>query len=325
MRAGAQTLTLLGTPRIVLMLQALADGPQGQLDLRRAAGSPAQSTLRGHLKALEQADAIAKHNDSLSGALRYQLTQPGNELLSVMPTVELWLSSAPAGPLALDSDPARAAIRGLVDSWLAEILAPLSERPLSLTELDKRLPDLSYPAIERRLETLRLAEQIRAGERSGSGTPYETTPWLRLGVAALVAAARWEHRNQIDGATPITRFDVESVLKIITPLLGLNPSSEGICQIAVRENTRDGKRRRFLGVIVLAQGNAVFGPVYPRRRPDAWASGTRDDWFAAVIDGEASRLRTSGERQLIEAVLDRAHKVLFAQGPEARVILGEVR
>ena len=46
MRSGAQTLVLLAAPLNVLILRAFADGAKQQAELRRKAGSPAQSTLR---------------------------------------------------------------------------------------------------------------------------------------------------------------------------------------------------------------------------------------------------------------------------------------
>lgn len=325
MRAGAQTLTLLGAPRNALILRALAGGPRGQLELRRAAGSPAQSTLRGHLKVLEAVGAIAKRRrDAFPGALDYELTEPGERLLDVAEHLGSWLACAPAGPLELGSDPARAAVKGLVDGWQARMLAPLASGPLSLTELDKRLSTISYPTIERRLETMRLTDQIDVGERDGAGTPYILTTWLRQGIAPLAVATRWEHRYAPDGASPITRLEVESALTIAAPLLSLAPSFSGICQLAVRAPTPTEKRRRFLGMLEVREGEvAAFIEVYPQRKPDVWASATVETWFATVIDGDRTGLRLSGDRALAEALFDRIHEALFATA--ASVIPGEVR
>ncbi len=238
MRAGAQTLTLLGAPRNYLILQALAEGPARLFELRREAGSPAQSTLRAHLKALEGVAAIAKRRqDSFPGTLEYELTEPGAELMEVAEHLRRWLAEAPAGPFEPGTDPARAAVKGLVDGWLAHMLAPLATEPLSLTELDRRLTTVSYPTIERRLETMRLVAQVETGERSIAGTPYVLSPWLRRGLAPLAAAARWEHRNAPAGAEPITRLEVESSLAIVAPLVSLPSEPSGVCR-ARREARR---------------------------------------------------------------------------------------
>jgi len=325
MRAGAQTLTLVGAPRNYLILQALAEGPKGQLDLRRAAGSPAQSTLRGHLKALEGIGAVVRRRrDVFPGALEYALTEPGRELLAVAAHLCLWLESAPAEPLELGSDPGKAAVKGLVDGWLAGMLSPLSDAPLSLTELDKRLSAVSYPTIERRLETMRLAEQVEMKPRTGAGTPYAVTPWLRQGIAPLAAAARWEHRNDAAGTTPVARADIESALTLAAPLLGLDPSLSGLLQIAVRPPTARGKSQRSLGLIEVRGGKVVgLAEIYPQRKPDAWASGTVDGWFTTIIDGERGDLRVSGDRILADALLGQIHSRLFHD--DAGVIPAEVR
>ncbi|HEX6689475.1 MAG TPA: winged helix-turn-helix transcriptional regulator [Solirubrobacterales bacterium] len=313
MRVGSQTLTLLGAPRIFLILRSLAEGPRAQIDLRRDAGSPAQSTLRSHLRTLDAADAIVKRRrDSFPGTLEYELTEAGRELLVVAASLQRWLTLTPQGPLELGSDPARAAIKGLVDGWLARILDPLASEPLSLTELDRRLTTVSYPTLERRLETMRLTEQIEAKTRNGGGTPYTISAWVRHGIAPLAVAARWEERNKQAGADPIARRDIDSALTIAGPLFELPMQVSGICQLAVR--IPDGnRRRRFLGVIEAQSGKVEFDAVYPQREPDAWASGTVETWFSAIVDADTSGLKLSGDSDLVRALLDAFHGGLFAR------------
>ena len=313
MRAGGTTLTLLGTPRIFLIVRSLAEGPKGQLELRRDAGVPAQSTLRGHLRALEATGTVAKRRrDSFPGALEYELTEPGRELLSVTASLERWLAAAPAGPLELGNDAARATVKGLVDGWATTVLSALAAGPLSLTELDKRISAVSYPTIERCLETMRLAEQLEAGTRSAKGTPHAVTDWLRRGLAPLTFGARWEHRNAPDGARPIGRSDVEAAFMLAAPLLELPARLSGICQLAVRA----GRQRRFKAWVELQAGEIDFGPAHPGRQPDAWASAAIDAWFAAMIDARTPGLRLGGDRELAQGFLDSLHGTLFAGEPE---------
>jgi len=66
----------------------------------------------------------------------------------VADTVEAWLARAPAGPIPLGSEVAKAAIKALVDGWEATMLRALAARPLSLTEFDSLIAGLSYPALE---------------------------------------------------------------------------------------------------------------------------------------------------------------------------------
>jgi DNA-binding HxlR family transcriptional regulator len=323
-RAGGQTLTLLGTPRIYRILQSLAQGSKGRLELRRDAGCPAQSTMRAHFATLEGIGAVIKDEGGSSpGSLKYHLTRSGRDLLGVADSVERWLADAPNGPLELGSDPAKAAVKGLVGGWSATVLTTLSVGPMSLTELDKRISTVSYPTIERCLETMRLAEQLEVGSRTPKGTPYALTDWLRRGLVPLALAARWEHRHQPAGVDSISRGDVDDALMLGGPLFKLPGKTDGVCQLAVK--IPDGKQQhRTLAYVEVRNGEINFGAVYPQVEPDAWAAGTTDSWFATVIDADASGLKISGDRDLASAVFDGVHRALFTdETPKAGDTVGE--
>ncbi|HET9162085.1 MAG TPA: winged helix-turn-helix transcriptional regulator [Solirubrobacterales bacterium] len=313
MRAGAQTLTLLGVPRTFLILAALGEGPKGQTDLRGAAGTPAQSTLRGQLKQLEATGAILRRRrDAFPGAYEYSLTKAGDELLTVARHLGAWLAKGPEGPLEIGSEPARAAIKGLVDAWLARMLEPLAgDGPLSLTALDARLTTVTYPSIERRLETMRLAGQLEATERDGGGIPHSLTHWCRQGMGPLFAAAHWERRHRPEGAEPLTRLELETGCKVVAPLLALPPATAGDIQTALTRRARNARPPRFLGLLEIENGTLNFSQARSRRKPDAGASGGEDAWFAALLDGERGSLRMSGDTRLVERLLERAHESVF--------------
>jgi DNA-binding HxlR family transcriptional regulator len=313
LRAGGQTLTLLGAPRIFLILKSLAEGDKGQPELRRYAGCPAQSTLRGHLRNLESAGVVTRgKSDSFPGALEYGLTVAGRELLTVAAGLERWLDQAPSGPLELGSDPAKAAIKGLVDGWSTAVLTTLADGPLSLTELDKQIASVSYPTIERCLDTMRLAELLDVGERSPRGTPYATTDWLRRGLRPLALGARWEHRHGHDECTAICQDDIDGAILVGGPLFKLSGAVNGICQLAVRIPD-DKKQQRVLGFLEVRQGRLSYGGVYPDVKPHAWASGTIDTWFATVIDADTTGLRMSGDRDLAQSIFGGLHEALFKE------------
>lgn len=311
MRAGSQTLALLAASRTFPILKSLEEGTKGRLELRRDTGLPAQSTLRSQLGMLEaEGLTIKQRADSFPGALEYGLAEPGRELLVVAAALERWLAEGPQGPLDLGSDGAKAATKGLVESWTTSVLPTLAERPHSLTELDKRISTANYPTIERCLETMRLAEQLEVGPRDRRGTPCVVTDWLRRGVVPLALAARWEHRNGLKGAVPITRLDVAGAIMLAGPLLDLPTSLSGICQLAVKI-PRGTKRHRRLASLEVHNGTIAFGAVYPARKPDAWASATANTWFAIIIDAETRGLQLSGERKLARTIFDSLHRTLF--------------
>lgn len=310
MRAGGQTLALLGTPRTYLILRSLAEGAKGRLELRRDAGTPAQSTLRGQLAALETAGVTTKRrSSSFPTSFEYDLTDLGRDLLPVADGLEHWLANAPNGPLDPSADLGRAAIKGLIDGWSATVLGRLAAGPFTLTELDKQISAASYPTIERCLETMRLAGQLEARPRSGRGTPYAITEWARFGLAPLALAARWEHRHRPQGAASLCRSDVEGGFALITPLLEVPRRLAGTCQVAVR--TSCGSRQRPLATVEIRGGEVMFGAVDRGRRADVSASAPEESWFSIVIETETRGLRLSGDRKFAQAVFQRVHEALF--------------
>jgi DNA-binding HxlR family transcriptional regulator len=309
-RTGGHTLTLLGVSRTFLILRSLEDGAKSRQKLRRHCGFPAQSTLRGHLAALEAEGLVEHHRrNSSAGALEYELTASGRELLAVAAGIERWLEDAPGGPLELGHDAAKAAIQGLVAGWTTTVLTELAVESLSLTELDKRISTVSYPTIERCLEAMRLAQQLEVGSRTATGRPHTLSDWLRRGIAPLVLAARWEHRHRPAEAASICLPDVAGAFLLLSPMVDLPARPSGICQMALRPPDGD-RRKRVLNSVELRDGRIAFGPVYPHRRPDAWMSATADGWFSTVVDGDPQGLRISGDRQLAADIWKGLHRAL---------------
>lgn len=314
MRSGAQTLTLLSAHRNVLVLQALAEGPKRQGELRRATGFPAQTTLRAHLKGLEEIGVIAKRRrDAFPGTLDYELEKPGRELLFVVATLERWLAAAPEGPLPPDSGAAKAAIKAFTEGWSSSMLRALAAKPLSLTDLDRVIADLNYPSLERRLGAMRLTGLAEALPGNGRGTPYAVTEWLRRGMTPLVAAIRWERQHIPDRAIPLGRTDVETGFLLTLPLLRLPHDVSGQCRMAVE--LPNGTKRRLAGVIVELEAGRISSCISRLEgNPAAWVSGSPAAWLEAVIDADAGHLEVGGDCNLGRGLLDGLHTALFG-GP----------
>jgi DNA-binding HxlR family transcriptional regulator len=309
-RSGAQTLVLLSASRNVLVLRALAEGPKRQIDLRRAAGSPAQSTLRSHLASLEEGGAIAKQKrNAFPGALEYEMQKPGWELLAVAEALEGWLAGAPDGPLELGSDPAKAAIKALADGWSAKMLRVLAGAPLSLTEIDRVIGDLNYPSLERRLSALRIAGLVEALPTNGRGTPYAVSQWLRGAVAPLIAASDWELRNGPDGTAPLRSVDAETIFLLAVPLIRLPGDLSGTCRMAVEFTGKRGRRLAGTSVEV-RQGRVRACTSKIGGKADAWVSGPPTAWLNALVEADSDRLELGGDCRLARSILETLHRLL---------------
>jgi DNA-binding HxlR family transcriptional regulator len=310
-RSGAQTLLLLADPLNVAALRALSTGSKRQLELRREAGSPAQSTLRAHLKSLEEVGVIARHrHETFPGVVEYQLERPGEELLLVAATLERWLVAAPQEQLALGGNAAKAALRALVDGWSSTMLHALAAGPLSLTELDRLISDLNYPSLERRLAAMRLASLVEPAPANGKGTPYAVTGWLRRGVGPLAAAIHWKRGNAPAQTAPPGRIDIEAALLLAVPLLRLPEKLSGVCRIAVE--IPNGSTPRLGTVLVdLEDGRVALCAARPGGAPTGWASGSLTAWLAALTKADLDGFELGGDCRFARTVLEALSEALL--------------
>lgn len=315
-RSGAQTLVLLASSVNSRILQALADGPKAQAELRHAAGSPAQTTLRAHLRRLADVGSIARQRrNRFPGVLEFELTEAGRELLAVAAALERWLSQAPDGGLELGTDAARAATKALAEGWSTTILRALAAGPLSLTELDQVIGSLSYPSLERRMAAMRLAGQVEARPNMTKGTPYAVTRWLRRGIAPIAVATRWEQRHLPETAPPPTRIDAEAIFMLTAPLLSLASDVSGACRMAVE--LPNGGKPTLAGVLIDArEGRIASCRTQLRGSSDAWASGSATAWLGALVDADSDGLELGGDGWLARSFLLSLHKALFSARPQ---------
>jgi DNA-binding HxlR family transcriptional regulator len=306
-RAGSQPLSVLATPLNFLILRSLSERPMRLAELRKATGLPAQTTLRGHLANLGEIGVLAKRPTAqMPYAVENELTPMGEELLAVAERLEGWLQESPDGPISLESGAAKGAVKALVDGWGSTMMAALAARPLSLTELDSMIAGLSYPALERRLSSMRIAGLVEAQPSHGAGTPYGVTEWARRGVAPLAAAGRCERLYMGKASPPVTQLDIEAAFLLATPLVGLPRNVGGFCQLEVEAGP--GGAAGPAGVRVTIEDGRVVGCVSRLEpSPGAYAVGSAPTWFSAIEEGETRRLRFGGSRRLAEDVVGALH------------------
>lgn len=268
--------------------------------------------MRGHLRLLRETGIVTKRRQNdFPGNLDYELGRPGHELLTVAEILEAWLAVSPEGPLPLGSAAAKSCIKALAEGWSSTLLRALAAKPLSLTELDRLIVGISYPSLERRLAAMRHAGQIQVCSGQGlARRPYEVTEWLRHAVAPLVAASRWERVNAPSETVPMKRLDAEAAFLLAIPLLDLPAELSGTCRLVAEVEIANG--HRLAGVLVGVRGGQVTSCVARVQGPaDAWASGSAPAWLRAIIEQDMERIEMGGDWQLVRALLDGLHSVLF--------------
>ncbi|HVV90802.1 MAG TPA: winged helix-turn-helix transcriptional regulator [Solirubrobacterales bacterium] len=304
MRAGAHALSLLSVPLNVEVLRALDAGPTALVDLRRAVGSPAETTMRAHLRELTELGVLERRRHvEFPGPVDCRLGAPGAELAEVADALRSWLDAAPDGPLTLGTMAATGAIKALIGGWSSTIVRALAARPLPLTDLNRLIHGINYPTLERRLAAMRLTGMVRSSRGRNRSRPYSVTGWLRRAPGPLAAAALWERHHLSGKVPPIAPLDAEAALLLAVPALRLGEDLSGVCRLAV--SIRNGGEERLAGVRVGVEEGRVASCVSKLAgRADAWASGSASDWIRAVIDGDPTLLEIGGDCDLTLALID---------------------
>jgi len=313
-RAGAQALSVLAAPLHVHTLKALQDGPMDLVDLRRAVGSPPQSTMRVYTRTLEKLDILERRrSNEFPATAQYAITPVGVSLLKVAAFLQEWLQAAPDGPILLGSVAAKNGTKALIGGWLSNIVRAVAARPLSLTELNMLIPKISYPTLERRLDAMRSAKLVAPQSGEGRGTPYGPTAWLRQAVVPLISAASWGRRFTPEPDGQIGRLDVEAAFLLSIPLMVLDPGVTGKCRLSVE--VRGGSTPAFAGVVIgIEEGKVVSCTSRLEGDAQASASGNALAWMRQMNGAPPGQLEVSGNFPLAEAVTNALHAL-----PEALV------
>lgn len=303
MRSGVHALSLLASPLNVQLLRALDEDSTPLPDLRRAVGHPPVTTMRSYLRNLTDLGVIERQReDDFPGSVSYAIAGPGKRLLSVAEILQRWLDSAPDGAVELGSIASKSIVKALVDGWSAGIIRALAARPLALTELDRLIPQVSYPALERRLTAMRQVGLVEPDPASdGRVARCQVAEWMRYAVAPLTAAIGWECQCIPDQAPAPGRRGAEAMFLLAVPLLSLPSEVDGTCRLAVE--FRRGADLEFAGAMVTVTEGEICSCVSRiEGEPDAWAAGPILDWFRWLRGAEGHRIEIGGDASLAHAL-----------------------
>lgn len=307
-RSGGQVLTMLARPLNCLAVQALGRKPMRLGELLKDLGGPSQTTLRGRLTDLVTIGAVVKRGGGMPYAVENELTDAGHDLLHVVESIEAWLSKAPDGPIPLGSVAAKGAMKALAGGWESTMLRAFAARPLSLTQLDRLIGSLSYPALERRLGALRATGLVKAMP-NGARTPYRISHWGREGMGPLAAAARFERLHMSDLTTPLAPIDVETAFLLATPIAELHSRVDGTCQLVAQI---DGAGSRLAGVnVAIDRGKVVECVAQLEPKPRTWALGDSHAWLDAMVRCDYGALHVNGNEELVNDLVVALHQALY--------------
>jgi len=241
----------------------------------------------------------------------YRVTAGGREVLFVGFVVERWLQSAPQGPLAFGSQEAERAVATLAEAWSTTVMHALAREALSFGELHGLVEGLGKRALARHLAAMQAAGLAEEFNDGNGKTLYAITDWLRAGIAPLIASARFERREPQEGMVPIDALDVEAGFRCSLHFVELPRQLSGACRLGINLE-EDDESGCLTGVTAkIEQGRVVSCDGGLDGKADAWAAGSAGDWLDTVVEPDAQRVRTGGDKWLTRAVLDSLHTALF--------------
>lgn len=240
----------------------------------------------------------------------YRVTPGGRQALFIGFVVERWLQGAPQGPLPFESPEAEGAVAALAEGWSSAVMHSLAREALTFGELHELVEGLGQRALERQLTAMQDVGQVEEGRGVDGEPTYAMTDWLRAGIAPLIASARLERREPKEGMAPIDALDVEAGFRCSLHFVELPRELTGTCRLGI--NLEDDESGCLTGVTArIEQGRVVSCRTGLEEAADAWAAGPAADWLDTVIEPDAKRVRTGGNKWLASAVLDSLHKALF--------------
>lgn len=248
-----------------------------------------------------------------SNAVATALGPAGSDLLVVADVLEGWLGECPARPISLEEEHAAVAVKALAGGWSSTLMRALATRPSTLTELSEQIPEINYPALERRMGWMRTTGQIDALPKEPRGVPYVPTTWLRRAITPVVMATRCERRHMTDNP-PITDVEAETAFLFGLQVAPLPEDRHGTCTLAMQTDAieiDEGQPLTGINIELKVDGTASW-EVGMVTQPSTWAVGTAEDWLTAMLDGRFEILRIGGaDPQLAADVISAMRYAVF--------------
>jgi DNA-binding HxlR family transcriptional regulator len=289
-------LGLFENPLNVKVLRAHAAGPLRLAELQELIGWSAEATVRGAIKNLQECAGLVKQPaEGKSNAVATELGPAGRDLLTVAEVLEGWLSECPSKPIELEGEHAAVAVKALAGGWSSSLMRALATGPSTLTELSERIPEISYPALERRIGWMKTTGQIDALPKQPRGVPYTPTRWLRRAITPLAMAMRCERRHMV-GNPPITDVEVEAAFLLALQVAPLPKDRGGTCALAVQTDAigfDEGQPLAGVNLELQPDGSTSWS-VGLMANPRTWVIGAAEDWLNAMLDGRFEILRIGG-------------------------------
>jgi DNA-binding HxlR family transcriptional regulator len=242
----------------------------------------------------------------------------GREGIFVGTIAEYWLGRRTDGHFpAFAGKEGQATLAALIDGWDQGVLHALATGPATFGQLLAAVPRRARRGLRDTVARMRATDLlVERGDEAGAEVRYGPTDWLRGGVAAILAAVRFELREPIAGRRRATAADAEAALLLALPLARLAPDAGGACVLEATVAAQNGDAAATAAARV-EDGRVAAVERGAAEHSDAHIGGPLFDLLDAVIDRRFD-LSVTGDDRLARGLVMALNQALYS-GDKLRV------
>lgn len=207
---------------------------------------------------------------------------------------------------------------GLVgEMWACGWVEELSHGGRSATDLAEATAGMTFHQASRRTHQQMSWNLLYESAVRGQRKRYQLSDQARHSMALIASLGRWrqQHVNgEADGG--LTVREMGTLLRTCLPLLEIPAHPETSIKLGIVGTTGEDGQRGSTTLTGHLSADGKMRCVKDKASEDAWAIGIVDTWFAAILDGDRSRMRVGGDLGLVDDTLKLLHEVLWSAPAE---------
>jgi DNA-binding HxlR family transcriptional regulator len=306
-RLGDATLDLLIDECTLIVLRQLSEGPTRARDIEARSPGIAGWTARRRLRTLTSDRFVTAEGSPASstggaGAL-HSLTELGHACLLGVLSSAAYCERTWCIPAESPIEPGLWAIKLVSDRRTRAIVRALADGPQRFSDLQVRVSGLTRSAFLRRLKVLP-GYGVLVREGAEGDVRYALSDNARHLTVIALRAAHCELQRGDPEALP---SDLLGRMHLLAPLARIPRSVTGTCRWRLDSQIDEPDLD-----IVAAAGRIAAVTTPPLRPPQACCHATPERWCEALLHCDATKLHTTGDAALVEAVLTGLSSALLA-------------
>jgi DNA-binding HxlR family transcriptional regulator len=201
----------------------------------------------------------------------------------------------------------------LGEMWTCGWIEELGHGGRSATDLAEATAAMTFHQVSRRTHQLMSWSLLYESTARGHRKRYQLSDQTRHAMALMAGLGRWRQQHvegEVDGG--LTVGEMRTVLRASLPLLEIPEHVEQSIRFGVVGTTGLDGQRGSATLTAHVSASGAVRCVKAKAAEDAWAIGTVDTWFAALIDGTRKQMRVGGDEEFVDDCLKRLHDLLWA-------------